>query len=112
VMWWSEVQRNGQSTVRPRRLRGGGKKEAAALRVSRGCRVRVRVLGAQEVPFVGRRRCPGRAGPKERRSPGISVRCAGEEEEGADARARGIRQREGRKRAARERGSGRWSRPM
>jgi hypothetical protein len=31
VMWWSEVQQSGRSTVRPRRLRGGGKKEAAAL---------------------------------------------------------------------------------
>jgi hypothetical protein len=33
VMWWSGVQRNGRSTVRPRRLRGGGKKEAAALEI-------------------------------------------------------------------------------
>jgi hypothetical protein len=35
-LWWSGVQRNGRSAVRPRRLRGGGKKEVAALRVSRG----------------------------------------------------------------------------
>jgi hypothetical protein len=40
------VQRNGRSAVRPRRLRGGGKKEAAALRVSRGAATaRFRVLG-------------------------------------------------------------------
>jgi hypothetical protein len=30
VMWWSGVQRNGRSTVRPRRLCGGGKKEGGA----------------------------------------------------------------------------------
>jgi hypothetical protein len=40
------LQRGGRSTVRQRRLRGGGKKEAAALRVSRGAAVaRFRVLG-------------------------------------------------------------------
>jgi hypothetical protein len=45
-LWWSGVQRNGRSAVRPRRLRGGGKKEAAALRVSRGAAAaRFRVLG-------------------------------------------------------------------
>jgi hypothetical protein len=43
VMWWSGVQRNGRSTVRPRRLRGGGKKEAAALEIFGRCRARVRV---------------------------------------------------------------------
>jgi hypothetical protein len=42
VMWWSGVQRNGRSTVRPRHLRGGGK-EVAALEIFGRCRARVRV---------------------------------------------------------------------
>jgi hypothetical protein len=46
LMWWSGVRRNGRSTVRPRRLRGRGEKEAAALQVSRGAAAaRFRVLG-------------------------------------------------------------------
>jgi hypothetical protein len=43
-----------------RRKKGGG---AGGLR---GCRAGVRVLGAQEVPFVGRRRCLGVRAQRER----------------------------------------------
>jgi hypothetical protein len=83
------VQRNGRSTVRPRRLRGGGKKGGGA-GVSRvaGLGLGFWVPGHRGFPFVGRRRCPGRAGlDKEarRRSRGkLSAGEEGGEGEGAD----------------------------
>jgi hypothetical protein len=88
-MWWCGVRRNGQSTVRPRRLRGRGKKEAAVLRTFGRCRARFRV----QMGWVGAALCraaalPGRAGPDKearRRSRGkLSAGEEGGEGEGAD----------------------------
>jgi hypothetical protein len=72
---------DGEAEASARRRKKGGGDGGL-----RGCKAGVRVLGAQEVPFVGRRRCLG-VRARERGSPGISGRsCAGEERGGRRGR--------------------------